>query len=138
MDGACRIIDGYVETSDDARLASMWGGALYFGDKSAGLDAGMLSFLPDRKMLCVGGYGAYNKLGLGYWAGNNSFNAMITLQSTSDRPMIQFNTPFSIVGKTGLTQTIGFVKEVTYGPDNTLDKVYGTIEVYNGIIVNVQ
>lgn len=138
VDGACRITDGYLETSDSTRTSSMWGGALYFGDKSSGLDAGMLSFLSDRKMLCVGGYGTYDKLGLGYWGGNNSFNAMITLQSTSEQPMIQFNTAFSIIGRVGLTQTIGFLKEVTYGPDNTLDKAYGSIEVYNGIIVGVQ
>ena len=138
VDGACQIIDGYVETSNDTRLTSMWGGALYFGDKSTGLDAGMLSFVPASKMLCVGGYGKYEKLGLGYWGSNTQFNSMITLESTTDKPGIQFNTDFSIQGRTGLTQTIGFVKEVTYGPDNTLDKAYGTIEVYNGIIVNVQ
>lgn len=138
VDGACRITDGYLETSDSTRTSSMWGGALYFGDKSSGLDAGMLSFLSEKKMLCVGGYGSYDKLGLGYWAGNNSFNTMITLQSTNDRPMIQFNTAFSVIGRVGLTQTISFLREVTYGPDNTLDKAYGSIEVYNGIIVGVQ
>ena len=138
VDGACRIIDGYVETSNDTRLASMWGGALYFGDKASGLDAGMLSFVPARKMMCVGGYGNYEKLGLGYWARNTEFNSMITLESTTDKPGIQFNTAFSVIGRTGLTQTIGFLKEVTYGPDNSLDKAYGSIEVYNGIIVDVQ
>lgn len=138
VDGACRIIDGYVETSDDTRLASMWGGALYFGDKASGLDAGMLSFVPASEMMCVGGYGNYEKLGLGYWASNTEFNSMITLESTTGKPGIQFNTAFSVIGRTGLTQSIGFVKEVTYGPDNTLDKAYGAIEVYNGIIVNVQ
>ena len=138
VDGACRIIDGYVETSDSSRLASMWGGCVYFGDKASGLDAGLLSFRSQERMLCVGGYGSYGKLGLGYWADNNTFNSMITLESTNERPMIQFNTTFSVIGRIGLTQTIGFVKEVTYGPDNSLDKAYGAIEVYNGIIVGVQ
>lgn len=138
VDGACRIIDGYLETSDNTRLASMWGGALYFGDKASGLDVGMLSFVPTKRMMCVGGYGNYEKLGLGYWSDNMNFNSMITLESTMDKPGIQFNTDFSIQGRTGLTQTIGFVKEVTYGPDNSLDKAYGSIEVYNGIIINVK
>ena len=52
--------------------------------------------------------------------------------------MIQLNTPFSIIGRTGLTENISFVKEVTYGPNNVLDKAYGVIEVYNGIIVGVE
>lgn len=138
VDGACRIIDGYLETFDDAHIASMWGGAVYFGDKTSGLDAGMLSFVPASKMMCVGGYGTYGKLGLGYWATGTDFHSMITLESTSARPMIQLNTTFSVNGRTGLTQTIGFLKEVTYGPDNTLDKAYGSIEIYNGIIVDVQ
>ncbi len=138
VDGACRIIDGYLETSNDIRIASMWGGSVYFGDKASNLDAGMLSFVPASKMMCVGGYGSYGKLGLGYWADNDTFNSMITIESTSEKPMIQFNTPFSIIGRTGLTESISFVKEVTYGPNNVLDKAYGVIEVYNGIIVGVE
>lgn len=138
VDGTCRIIDGYLETSNDTRIASMWGGSVYFGDKASGLDAGMLSFIPASKMMCVGGYGSYGKLGLGYWADNDTFNSMITIESTSEKPMIQLNTPFSIIGRTGLTENISFVKEVTYGPDNVLDKAYGVIEVYNGIIVGVE
>ena len=138
IDGVCQIIDGYLETSNDTRIASMWGGSVYFGDKASGLDAGMLSFVPASKMMCVGGYGSYGKLGLGYWADNDTFNSMITIESTSEKPMIQFNTPFSIIGRTGLTENISFVKEVTYGPNNVLDKAYGVIEVYNGIIVGVE
>lgn len=138
VDGTCRIIDGYLETSNDTRIASMWGGSVYFGDKASGLDAGMLSFIPASKMMCVGGYGSYGKLGLGYWADNDTFNSMITIESTSEKPMIQLNTPFSIIGRTGLTENISFVKEVTYGPNNVLDKAYGVIEVYNGIIVGVE
>ena len=138
IDGVCQIIDGYLETSNDTRIASMWGGAVYFGDKTSGLDAGMLSFVPASKMMCVGGYGSYGKLGLGYWADNDTFNGMITIESTSERPMIQLNTPFSIIGRTGVTENISFVKEVTYGPNNVLDKAYGVIEVYNGIIVGVE
>ena len=138
VDGACQIIDGYLETSNDTRIASMWGGSVYFGDKASGLDAGMLSFVPASKMMCVGGYGSYGKLGLGYWADNDTFNSMITIESTSEKPMIQLNTPFSIIGRTGLTENISFVKEVTYGPNNVLDKAYGVIEVYNGIIVGVE
>lgn len=138
VDGTCRIIDGYLETSNDTRIASMWGGSVYFGDKASGLDAGMLSFVPASKMMCVGGYGSYGKLGLGYWADNDTFNSMITIESTSEKPMIQLNTPFSIIGRTGVTENISFVKEVTYGPNNVLDKAYGVIEVYNGIIVGVE
>ena len=138
IDGVCQIIDGYLETSNDTRIASMWGGSVYFGDKASGLDAGMLSFVPASKMMCVGGYGSYGKLGLGYWADNDTFNSMITIESTSEKPMIQLNTPFSIIGRTGLTENISFVKEVTYGPNNVLDKAYGVIEVYNGIIVGVE
>ena len=138
VDGACQIIDGYLETSDDTRLASMWGGALYFGDKSSGLDAGMLSFLSDRKMLCVGGYGAYDKLGLGYWGGNDSFNAMITLQSTSEKPMIQFNTTFSVIGKEGITQDVSFMKNVSHGPNDSFDIDYGLMHIWNGIIVGIE
>ena len=137
VDGTCRIIDGYLETSNDIRIASMWGGSVYFGDKASGLDAGMLSFVTASKMMCIGGYGSYGKLGLGYWADNDTFNSMITIESTSEKPMIQLNTPFSIMGRTGLTENISFVKEVTYGPNNVLDKAYGVIEVYNGIIVGV-
>lgn len=138
VDGTCRIIDGYLETSNDVRVASMWGGSVYFSDKASGLDAGMLSFITASKMMCIGGYGSYGKLGLGYWADNDTFNSMITIESTSEKPMIQFNTPFSIIGRTGLTENISFVKEVTYGPNNVLDKAYGVIEVYNGIIVGVE
>lgn len=138
VDGTCRIIDGYLETSNDTRIASMWGGSVYFGDKASGLDAGMLSFVTASKMMCIGGYGSYGKLGLGYWADNDTFNSMITIESTSEKPMIQLNTPFSIIGRTGLTENISFVKEVTYGPNNVLDKAYGVIEVYNGIIVGVE
>lgn len=138
VDGTCRIIDGYLETSNDTRIASMWGGSVYFGDKASGLDAGILSFVTASKMMCVGGYGSYGKLGLGYWADNDTFNSMITIESTSEKPMIQLNTPFSIIGRTGLTENISFVKEVTYGPNNVLDKAYGVIEVYNGIIVGVE
>ena len=138
VDGTCRIIDGYLETSNDTRIASMWGGSVYFGDKASGLDAGMLSFVTASKMMCVGGYGSYGKLGLGYWADNDTFNSMITIESTSEKPMVQLNTPFSIIGRTGLTENISFVKEVTYGPNNVLDKAYGVIEVYNGIIVGVE
>ena len=138
VDGTCRIIDGYLETSNDTRIASMWGGSVYFGDKASGLDAGMLSFVTANKMMCIGGYGSYGKLGLGYWADNDTFNSMITIESTSEKPMIQLNTPFSIIGRTGLTENISFVKEVTYGPNNVLDKAYGVIEVYNGIIVGVE
>ena len=138
VDGTCRIIDGYLETSNDTRIASMWGGSVYFGDKASELDAGMLSFVTASKMMCIGGYGSYGKLGLGYWADNDTFNSMITIESTSEKPMIQLNTPFSIIGRTGLTENISFVKEVTYGPNNVLDKAYGVIEVYNGIIVGVE
>lgn len=138
VDGTCRIIDGYLETSNDTRIASMWGGSVYFGDKVSGLDAGMLSFVTASKMMCIGGYGSYGKLGLGYWADDDTFNSMITIESTSEKPMIQLNTPFSIIGRTGLTENISFVKEVTYGPNNVLDKAYGVIEVYNGIIVGVE
>ena len=138
VDGACRITDGYLETSDDTRLASMWGGALYFGDKSSGLDAGMLSFLSDRKMLCVGGYGTYDKLGLGYWGGNDSFNAMITLKSTNEEPMIQFNTTFSVIGKEGITQDVSFMKNVSHGPNDSFDIDYGLMHIWNGIIVGIE
>lgn len=138
VDGTCRIIDGYLETSNDVRIASMWGGSVYFRDKASGLDAGMLSFVTASKMMCIGGYGSYGRLGLGYWADNDTFNSMITIESTSEKPMIQLNTPFSVIGRTGLTENISFVKEVTYGPNNVLDKAYGVIEVYNGIIVGVR
>lgn len=138
VDGACRIIDGYLETSDNTRLASMWGGCVYFGDKASGLDAGMLSFLSDRKMLCVGGYGTYDKLGLGYWGGNNVFNAMITLQSTSEKPMIQFNTTFSVIGKEGITDDITFMRNLSHGPDNSFDIDYGIMHIWNGIIVGIE
>ena len=138
VDGACRIIDGYVETSDDTRLASMWGGALYFGDKKSGLDAGMLSFVPASRMMCVGGYGSYEKLGLGYWGGNNSFNAMITLQSTSEKPMIQFNTTFSVIGKEGITDDVTFMRNLSHGPDNSFDIDYGIMHIWNGIIVGIE
>ena len=136
-DGTCRIIGGYLETSNDTRLASLWGGTLYFGDKSKGLDAGMLSFLPNKSMLCVGGYGEYDKLGLGYWGGNDVFNAMITLQSTSEQPMIQFNTTFSVIGKEGITEDITFMKNVSHGPNDTFDIDYGVLHIWNGIIIKV-
>lgn len=138
VDGACRIVDGYLETSDNTRLASMWGGALYFGDKASGLDAGMLSFVPASRMMCVGGYGTYEKLGLGYWGSNTQFNSMITLESTTSKPGIQFNTAFSVIGKEGITQDVSFMKNVSHGPNNTFDIDYGLMHIWHGLIVGIE
>ena len=104
---------------------------------AAGNDAGMLSFAPRSKMACLGGYGSYGKIGLGYWGGNDVFNSMITLESTEDRPGIQFNTTFSYIGEECYTGIIGYVENVTYGPDNSLDVAYKAVRVQNGLIMEV-
>lgn len=126
VDGACRIIDGYVETSDDTRLASMWGGCVYFGDKASGLDAGMLSFIPSNRMMCVGGYGAYGKLGLGYWPDNDTFSPYITIENGYERPGIQLNTAFSVIGKEGITDHVEYMK-----PDGSKGWLY----IWCGIVI---
>lgn len=126
VDGACRIIDGYVETSNDERIASMWGGNIYFGDKIDKLDAGMIAFRRSDRMLCIGGYGSYGKLGLGYWAGDNQFSPFITIESGYDRPGIQLNTNFSVVGKEGINENVEYMK-----PDGTK----GWLHVWSGIII---
>lgn len=126
VDGACRIIDGYLETSDNARLASMWGGCVYFGDKIDGADAGLLSFQRSSRMLCIGGYGSYGKLGLGYWAGNDQFSPFITIESGYDRPGIQLNTAFSVIGKEGITEHVEYMK-----PDGSKGWLY----IWCGIVI---
>lgn len=126
VDGACRIIDGYVETSDDTRLASMWSGVVYFGDKSSGLDAGMLSFVPSNRMMCVGGYGAYGKLGLGYWPNSDTFSPYITIENGYERPGIQLNTTFSVIGKEGITDHVEYMK-----PDGSKGWLY----IWCGIVI---
>lgn len=126
VDGACRIIDGYLETSDNTRLASMWGGCVYFGDKIDGADAGLLSFQRSSRMLCIGGYGSYGKLGLGYWAGNDQFSPFITIESGYDRPGIQLNTAFSVIGKEGITEHVEYMK-----PDGSKGWLY----IWCGIVI---
>lgn len=126
VDGACRIIDGYLETSDNTRLASMWGGCVYFGDKIDGTDAGLLSFQRSSRMLCIGGYGSYGKLGLGYWAGNDQFSPYITIENGYDRPGIQLNTAFSVIGKEGITEHVEYMK-----PDGSKGWLY----IWCGIVI---
>lgn len=126
VDGACRIIDGYLETSDDTRLASMWGGCVYFRDKIDGADAGLLSFQRSSRMLCIGGYGSYGKLGLGYWAGNDQFSPFITIESGYDKPGIQLNTAFSVIGKEGITENVEYMK-----PDGSK----GWLHIWCGIVI---
>ena len=126
VDGACRIIDGYMETSDDTRLASMWGGCVYFRDKIDGTDAGLLSFQRSSRMLCVGGYGSYGKLGLGYWADNDTFSPFITIESGYERPGIQLNTAFSVIGKEGITENVEYMK-----PDGSK----GWLHIWSGIVI---
>lgn len=126
VDGACRIIDGYVETSDSTRLASMWGGCVYFGDKIDGADAGLLSFQRSSRMLCIGGYGSYGKLGLGYWADNDQFSPFITIESGYDKPGIQLNTAFSVIGKEGITENVEYMK-----PDGSK----GWLHIWHGIVI---
>lgn len=137
VDGACRIIDGYLETSDATRIASVWGGCVYFGDKSNGLDAGLLSFRSKERMLCVGGYGAYGKLGLGYWADNDTFSPYITIESGYERPGIQLNTAFSVIGKTGITKDLSVMQNVSHGADGGFDIDWCLIHIWNGIIVGI-
>lgn len=126
VDGACQIIDGYLETSDNTRLASMWGGCIYFGDKIDGIDAGLLSFQRSNRMLCIGGYGSYGKLGLGYWAGNDQFSPYITIENGYDRPGIQLNTAFSVIGKEGITEHVEYMK-----PDGSKGWLY----IWCGIVI---
>lgn len=126
VDGACRIIDGYLETSDNTRLASMWGGCVYFGDKIDGTDAGLLSFQRSSRMLCIGGYGSYGKLGLGYWAGNDQFSPYITIENGYERPGIQLNTTFSVIGKEGITEHVEYMK-----PDGSKGFLY----IWCGIVI---
>ena len=116
----------------------MWGGCVYFGDKASGLDAGMLSFVPASKMMCVGGYGTYGKLGLGYWATGTDFHSIVTLESTNDRAPIQFNSAFSVIGKEGITDDVTFMRNLSHGPDNSFDIDYGIMHIWNGIIVGIE
>lgn len=135
-DGTARLIDAYLSTTDGTGGTSIFGRGIYMHD-AVGKDAGMLSFEPQKKMACLGGYGGYGKLGLGYWGGNDIFNSMITLESTESGPGIQFNTAFSYIGESCYTGTIGYVKNVTYGPDNSLDVAYEAVRVRNGLIMEV-
>lgn len=136
-DGTARLIDAYMEVSGNGRGIAIYGGGIYFSDKKAGLDAGVIQFNPAKKMLCVGGYGAYEKAALGYWGGNDVFNPILTVESTYDRPGIQLNTGFSVIGKEGITETIGLVDMVSWGPDNTFDLHYKFLHIWHGIIVEV-
>lgn len=135
-DGTTRLIDAYLSASDGTGGTAIFGKGVYMRD-AAGNDAGMLSFAPRSKMACLGGYGSYGKIGLGYWGGNDVFNSMITLESTEDRPGIQFNTTFSYIGEECYTGIIGYVENVTYGPDNSLDVAYKAVRVQNGLIMEV-
>ena len=135
-DGTARIIDGHISVSGANRYVALLNGGVYFKDEASDLDAGLISFYKNNEMLCVGGYGSYEKLGLGYWSGNNNFSSIITLESTTSKPPIQFNDRFSVIGREGMTGTITFLKEVTYGPNNTLDKAYGHAYLWHGIITS--
>lgn len=136
-DGTARIIDGHISVSGANRYAALLNGGVYFKDEASDLDAGLISFYKNNEMLCVGGYGSYEKLGLGYWSGNNNFNSIITLESTTSKPPIQLNDRFSVIGREGTTGTISFVKEVTYGPNNSLDKAYGHAYIWHGVITSI-
>ena len=67
-DGTTRLIDAYMEVSGKGRGATLYGGGIYFSDKLAGLDAGMIAFNPAERMMCVGGFGEYGKAVLGIGA----------------------------------------------------------------------
>nr|WP_317379757.1 phage tail protein [uncultured Faecalimonas sp.] len=136
-DGTTRLIDAYMEVSGKGRGATLYGGGIYFSDKLAGLDAGMIAFNPAERMMCVGGFGEYGKAGLGYWSSNDVFKPILTVESTDRGPGIRFNTGFSVIGKEGITEKIGFVDMVSWGPDNTFDLHYKFLNIWNGIITEV-
>ena len=136
-DGTTRLIDAYMEVSGKGRGATLYGGGIYFSDKLAGLDAGMIAFNPAERMMCVGGFGEYGKAGLGYWSSNDVFKPILTVESTDGGPGIRFNTGFSVIGKEGITEKIGFVDMVSWGPDNTFDLHYKFLNIWNGIITEV-
>lgn len=122
-----------VESIGETASATLYGGGLYVKSLTDNVDAGLIEYNRDRDAMCLGGYGAHPRISIGYWAGNNDFSEILTI-CQGENPPIKFNGPFSITGRTGWTGTVGFVREVTYGPDNTLDKAYGSIDVYEGII----
>lgn len=136
-DGTTRLIDAYMEVSGKGRGATLYGGGIYFSDKLAGLDAGMIAFNPAERMMCVGGFGEYGKAGLGYWSSNDVFKPILTVESTDGGPGIRFNTGFSVIGKEGITEKIGFVDMVSWGPDNTFDLHYKFLNIWSGIITEV-
>ena len=135
-DGTTRLIDAYLSTHDDTGGTAIFGKGIYMQDAS-NIEAGMLSFDPKKRMACLGGYGAYGKLGLGYWGGNDLFNSMITLESTEARPGIQLNTAFSYIGETCYTGNISYTDNVTYGPENSLDVARKNLIVKNGLIMKI-
>lgn len=122
-----------VESIGSNASATLYGGGLYLKNLPDNLDAGLIEYNKDHDATCLGGYGAHPRISIGYWAGNNNFTEILTI-CQGENPPIKFNGPFSITGRTGWTGTVGFVREVTYGPDNTLDKAYGSIDIYEGII----
>ena len=136
-DGTTRLIDAYMEVTGNGRGATLYGGGIYFSDKFAGVDAGMIAFNPAERMMCVGGFGEYGKAGLGYWSSNDVFKPILTVESTDRGPGIRFNTGFSVIGKEGITEKIGFVDMVSWGPDNTFDLHYKYLNIWNGIITEV-
>lgn len=135
-DGTTRLIDAYLSTHNNEGGTAIFGRGIYMQDAS-NIEAGMLSFDPQKRMACLGGYGAYGKLGLGYWGGNDLFNSMITLESTEARPGIQFNTAFSYIGETCYTGNISYTDNVTYGPENSLDVARKNLRIRNGLIMGV-
>lgn len=137
-DGTAHLIDSYIEVSDGERSLSVFSGSLYFRDVSEGLDAGLAAFNSEQRSMCIGGFGTYEKLNLGYWGGSNDFNPMITLKSTWDEPQIQLNTAFSCMGKEGVTQVASVVGNISWGPDNTFDIAYKWLHIWHGIIVQVE
>ena len=122
-----------IESIGSVSSATLYGGGIYFKNLRDNLDAGVMEYNLDHDAVCLGGYGAHPKISIGYWAGNNDFSEILTICQGEDPP-IKFNGPFSITGRRGYTGSIGFVREVTYGPDNTLDKAYGSIDIYEGIV----
>ncbi len=138
-DGTTKLIDAYIEVSNAERAVSLSSGGLYFGSKASNqvLDIGLIAYNPLKGMLCAGGFGPSEKFGLGYWGDDSKFNDMITLESTENGPGIHLNTGFDVIGKEGLSEVVGVVSEVTYGPDNTLDKAYASLHFWHGILVQV-
>ncbi|HJC90065.1 MAG TPA: phage tail protein [Candidatus Mediterraneibacter excrementigallinarum] len=124
-DGTTEIVDGYFHATGDEGSVAITQNMIFFTD-SESTDAGKISFKRDQLSMCIGGYGPYGSCAIGYWGDNTHFNPIMKVTSGGN-PAIQFNDAFSVIGKTGITRDVNYVRS---------DGKNAVMQVWAGIIVS--